>query len=631
MNPHWLRPLVSDTMPRRQMFLDVEAFTAKSTDRERQTFRCGSLLVVDYRHSNGHRPRENLHTYDKAAELADAVNDEARSGETIPIWAHHADYDLWVTGLIQRLTAMGWALTRYIAQDRIYALGMARGNKRLMFCNSYPLIKGSMEKVAQWLNVAYRPLPAPMARHLRWRKRSKQDVRLLRLAIEHIQRWWNDNELGPWRVTPAALGWAAYRRRFIEHKLLVTHDAPYNQLERSAYYTGRADMDRHGELPKDDYTELDITECYGSILTHAKLPRRPLCHGDFMSMETYRQVTRNHGVIAECEVTTDVDCVPCRSPNGVCYPVGTFMTTLCSPEIDLVLAHGGQVRFCHYAIYSMATITRKFGVWRETQLKAATDREDWPIAQLLKQWGRTTVGKFGQRRNYWQDVGGALHPNEIKIIRERSDGANYFTDYLNIGGRMLLRKSDANAETAMPSVAAWVCSLARVQLWEHMQQAGRDNVLYEDTDSLMVTPKGAGNLVAVIGNGPGKLRVKGEFQAANFKLPKCITVNGTPRMKGVAHPRKQLSATEWEVIESGGIMTQARISNREVWTRKRSSMNFSRPYDRKWCLANGRCVPLVMDVVDGMTYIVPWRLVKKRYGNLPLKDRTQSSRVARAP
>lgn len=626
-----MRPLKSDTMPRRQMYMDMEAISRTEGDTEYQRFRCGSLLVVDYRTSNGHRPRESLETYDKARHIAEAIDREARSGETIPVWAHHIDYDLWIAELIQNLERLRWHITRHIAAGRIYAIGMARGNKRLMFCNSYPLVNMTMERVANIWKIAYQPLPPPMARHLRWRKRSRQDVRLLRLAIEHIQHWWADNNLGPWRVTPAALGWSAYRRQFLDYRLLVNHEPEYNKIERDAYITGRADIDRHGELPKDDYTILDINECYGSILTHAKLPRRPLGHGHGMSMENYLRWRRSFGFIAECEVTTDVDCVPCRGPNGVCYPVGPFTATLCSPEIDLVLEHGGTVKFLHYAVYAMAPITRKFGLWREAQLQAAVDREDWLIAALLKQWGRTTVGKFGQRGDHWKDMGGALHPEQVKIIRYRDPEQNYFTNYLNAGGRMFKQEKGGNGENAMPAVAAWVCSLARIQLWRHIQKAGRDNVIYIDTDSLHVTPEGRANLADDIGDGPGQLHIEHEYQTGEISLPKVATFGTKSVLKGAARPRRRLAAGTYEVIESGGFITWATKSKPGVVTRQRGTMNYHKPYDRKWCLANGRCVPLVMDIIDGMTYVVPWSIARKRYGNLKLKDPLQDTRVARAP
>jgi len=65
------------------------------------------------------------------------------------------------------------------------------------------------------------------------------------------------------------------------------------------------------------------------------------------------------------------------------------------------------------------------------------------------------------------------------------------------------------ASNSFVAIASFVTAYARCYLWELIEKAGEENVLYMDTDSLFVTKKGYENLKDYLDNKElGKLKLE---------------------------------------------------------------------------------------------------------------------------
>jgi hypothetical protein len=85
------------------------------------------------------------------------------------------------------------------------------------------------------------------------------------------------------------------------------------------------------------------------------------------------------------------------------------------------------------------------------------------------------------------------------------------------------------AQDAVPALSAWIYSQVRMRLWELICQAGRDNVYYVDTDSLIVNYMGWVRLGCPgYTSAPqlGQLTLRGEYQYCNISGIKYYACDG---------------------------------------------------------------------------------------------------------
>jgi hypothetical protein len=95
--------------------------------------------------------------------------------------------------------------------------------------------------------------------------------------------------------------------------------------------------------------------------------------------------------------------------------------------------------------------------------------------------------------------------------------------------------------SACPIITAWINSLARVWLWRAMEAAGRNNVYYVDTDSLMVNAHGLAGLADCgfrVGDDLGQLRLVGEYRHVKINGWKHYIADGVETCAGDAVARR---------------------------------------------------------------------------------------------
>ena len=84
-------------------------------------------------------------------------------------------------------------------------------------------------------------------------------------------------------------------------------------------------------------------------------------------------------------------------------------------------------------------------------------------------------------------------------------------------------------------------------LWGLFQKAGRENVFYTDTDSLMVNQKGYNNLRLYLdADIIGRLKLEKMAPSAEFWGAKDYRLGDTERHKGIKRNARQLANDRWE-------------------------------------------------------------------------------------
>lgn len=381
--------------------------------------------------------------------------------------------------------------------------------------------------------------------------------------------------LGSVKTTAASQAMHAYRHRFLRSPVLVHDNLPALSLERAAMFAGRNECWRIGPAPRGVY-HLDFNAHYPAVVLGAPMPAR--LKGFTLGCEPAPDKLMRDGwcVIAEVTLATDSPRFPVRvsrarharpgvSGNGspdtlrardgdLVYPVGTFATALCGPELSLAYRHGCVKRVHACAWYEPSEM---FTQW-SSELAILEERAKLdgyrPMIEFVKRLRNSLFGKFGQWQWRWTDAPDAPaaapfevwygpHPDGRGMVRHRSVG-------------LLVQREEKTGESpeSCPAISAWVYSLARVKLLEAIECADRDSVYYMDADSLWVNHDGFARLQAagwLHQSLPGKLKLKSMHDAVTFHGLKQYTVDGKTVAAGIPHgvPGDQVHGWSYQAPE----------------------------------------------------------------------------------
>lgn len=309
------------------------------------------------------------------------------------------------------------------------------------------------------------------------------------------------------RTTAAQLGWTRFREQDQCCELSANRDPVARELERRAYVGGRNEAYYLGNYRGTVYS-LDVRSCYAAICRDQLLPRK-LDREYRMGLDV-ADIDRGNGAhwIADVVVNTTEADYPLNWQGKPIYPVGQFRTTLAWPELVHALQRLRVVKVLRAARYIVGPVFRDYAEWYLGERKRPKQPRQDAFMPALKAMFNSSLG-FSARQKYewveWQTqigfdywLGVAPHPEggDAPVSAQKLDTESR---WLKIAGE---------PREAMPFLHATICSYARVRLLQIFEIAGRENILYCDTDGILVNYIGFDALqrrCGMIGPNPGEL------------------------------------------------------------------------------------------------------------------------------
>lgn len=593
--PHYIRPLVSQTFPRRYAYLDTESFRDQQSETmEVQTFRIASLTTD--RWSERHQTWNTvagLH-FTSAEDLWRHVDKFVVASTPTILWCHNLGYDLRISQALTVLPEMGWQFSVVrLHEDIAWAQVIRdRDGARLTMCDTFGWVPTSLENIARLIGMEKNPLPENDDDDIEaWFARCDRDVEVMAEAWRKIHRWLQDNNLAPWRVSGPAQAWAIWRSRFQTHKILVHDDMEMIEAERTAAYAGRAEAFWNGKI-KGDFSEWDYRHSYASTCAIANVPTKrlsPFLRHSSQADKVYEYMERGESaymagcsdemvalVDASVEVAltepNDVPVLPYRTigettgtPGRVIWPAGKFRGVWWAPEL-LAAEQSHQLRRLHIHGVSWYKAEPALAAWAQWAIATIDDPSSHPlIAQLVKQFSRTLIGRFGMR--YVEYVPTHLMPLDdvsCGYWMSAADQTESVRRMMQIGRQVYVASDSEEGNDSCPQVMSYVMMLTRLRLLEAMQAAGgTEHVYYCDTDGFIVDKDGAKNLRDYHDVTSGMLRKKASYHSLTLMGPKQLIIDGRPRISGLpSKPLGQNKDGSWTV---------------ERWERTRAALEAGRP------------------------------------------------------
>lgn len=589
--PHYIRENKAARVPSRLIIVDSEARVKRTSNSEVQQWRCGAAKYVHWT-SRGIR-HEDTRVYESPTDLWDDVAAFTRKRQRTVLYAHNLPYDLRITQALTWLPRIGFTLAAIRLASKGTWSKWSRDQATLTLCDSASLFPATIYTLGKIWGIPKLRMPDDDD-DAGWVERCVRDVDILSRTLIDYFEWLKTGVAGNWQVTGAGQSWAHWRHAHYTHPVLVHCDDSATQAERRAMWTGRAESWQWGTDLTAPVYEWDMSNAYPRLARDNAIPVKLVGSARAVSMRDLTAMAKRWTVLADVTVTTDIPVVPARHAGRVLWPVGTFETTLWQPELDLLTSVGATFKISRVWLYKSEPALAKWAHWVLSELHSGDpDRPVW-AGILLKHWSRALIGRFATQYQDWELLGydpiervltGRMHD-----VRTGEDG-----EFMQVGHELHIMTGMTESDDSCPQITSYVMSLARVQLWEAIQAAGPDNVLYMDTDSIVVNA--IGNRLMEAATRAGKfdgLRVKGRHRGYEIYGPRAAIIGGSTKLSGVPRNAERVGETSWEG---------------EVWTTLTHALSIGehdrvtigkRKYTVRWNefrrarIAGGRTVPYTL-------------------------------------
>lgn len=626
---HWLRGNASEWTPKRVLFIDTETFATPTPVGERLEMQMWVGGSID--RTGALAPQLSVRTESGGSRqsLARWVDAQTVGAKTAWLYAHNLGFDLTVSRLPDFLHRLGWKMTTWEFAGRNISGGMQKRSKRLRLCDSVSLLPTNLATIGRQLGRPKLPMPHRDAPREEWLEYCSTDVLILAEAVLTVMEWWDQNALGHWTSSGPGLGWNALRHKGREKMICIDWENGTPADDRPAIRGGRRDVTRVGEIPGGPFALVDFSNAYLTVAAHLRLPKKRLGHYADLN-DTWRTWhARGFGVLAEAVVAPSTPRYPLRTASGVFYPVGSFRTHLCGPEIEQAAQLGELGHVGAGYVHDTGFPLQEWAQWCLGMLDAADDETPPVIRTMVKQWGRSVIGKFAARSSERIDLGPALYPH-WKLIRGTTGPDHAPAAEVHLAGRHWWYRMNQEADNAYPAVLAWVESHVRVALNAMLDILGEDMWVCCDTDGVVLDLTKARSWLGARSWPLGRLRGPLTVAEAVCEVLREATWPLVPRVKllsetlTVAGPQHYSGDTFERMAGRPGKPEKNAEGNlawyawpKVKWQMEqgdpsgfvRTEVSWTHPSQlaHRWVLNDGLALPVIAAIdSSGHSYIKPW-------------------------
>lgn len=586
---HVVRGSKKTALPRNFIFVDTEGLCEPVGDVEFQYLRLGvacSLQVRDGRDKH----TERWLTFHKSRELWRWLDTIVRPKQKYYLYAHNWHYDFATLDGAANLAMDGWELKGWFINSNIFIMKYKKGEKKLLVLDSGNILKEKLAKIARTMDMEKGEVDffdddddviIPYCH---------EDVNILK---EWIMRWRNflhKHDLGTYKFTLAAQAMEAYKHRFMNHEIFIHDNSDAYELERRGYFGGRTECFYIGEIIGEDFFMMDVNSMYPFVMKKYRYPVKlvTLKHGCNEKYLNY--VLKRHDVIADVDVSIDEPCIPKRGER-LTFPVGSFRTTLCTPELKHVMKHGTVNFIEDIAVYQRKPIFKEY-VDFFYGLKKELDPKKSPVDyKLSKLFLNSLYGKFGQYSQNHKEIA-RCPPGDFFTENGIDAETGKIVSQTHISGKIFQAEGKTESLHSFPAIAAHVTAHARLYLWSLICKAGPDNVYYTDTDSLLVNRAGYDRLKhSVHGTRLGALDLEFQTDEVLINGPKDYVMGLKYRLKGIREDAEEIEPGVFSQIQFMKTKGMLRKGYRGYAVIKRQEKRLARIYKKGKIEENGRVSP----------------------------------------
>lgn len=504
---HFLKTNRSRQQPHSVVYLDTETWPdERGGGRILHRLRFGWACYERTRTAR-HFTAPEWFRFTRAEDLWAWIEHRARAHTRTYIFAHNWSFDACVVDAFRILPERGWTLSRAIIEAPPVILVWRKEGRSLELLDTLNWWRTSLASLATSVGLSKLPMPRLDAPSDEWDRYARQDVEILRVALHH---WWAfllSHDLGGFARTLAGQAMRSYRHRFMDHPILCDEDEEALRLARESYHGGRVECFRLGRV-EGPLVCLDVNSMYPFVMRDrlypAKLTRRirRATPGDLERWST------RFCLVARVCVRTARNRYAVLRDGKLIFPVGRFWVSLTTPDLTDAIQHRELESVDSVALYERAPLFTRFVEELYAMRLVATHQGDSVRRYLLKILMNSLYGKFGQKGCVWENCGRDPE-RRVRVWREHDCEIGVTRLLRSFGGVVQEKLRDTESRESHPAIAAHVTAYAREYLWRIIGAVQRGDVLYCDTDSVIIRTRSLDSLTEYLSQeGLGGLKVE---------------------------------------------------------------------------------------------------------------------------
>ena len=530
--PHTLKRETTLTIPRHFIFFDTETKPFKLDDGSiRQDFHLGWAVYYRRKYKD-HTERVEWFYWDDISKFWEWVFTHTAPKQKLWVIARNVVFDFTVCKGWQYLKAMGYK-NKFFHNNGCSAIVTVKLKTRtIVFLDSMNWFTESLAKTGERIGIPKMSIDFETCTDKELAAYCRNDTLIefenFKIFIEFLQ----SNMVGRLCYTKASTAMAAYLFRHYHSPIFIHNNAEAIALERESYKGGRCECFALGDFSGQTFYIVDVNSLYPFVMRNNLFPTKYVKLHRRMSPEQLTEQLTNYAVVARVLVKTDEPVYAIKRGRTI-FPIGTFETTLNTPELKYAVERGHVLQVYDAVTYEQANI---FSSYVNTiyalrmEYKKVGNKE---FEQLCKYLLNSLYGKFGQKAEEWVKIGTCPNePDREELIFHKPPKKVTRLRYLL--GELFELQGWGEAYNSFPAIAAHVTASARLYLWELMQACGFGNFVYCDTDSLIVTQVGFDNLQPYLNDTElGKLKLEQTIDKLIIRGLKDYTTNYKTVIKGV--------------------------------------------------------------------------------------------------
>ena len=556
---HILRPLKKVTRMHRCVYLDTETDRAYDGDVYTRDKLVLGWACATRRRTNGAWTKGHWYPFHAKHAFWNWLVDQCPPKTTTYVWAHNTDYDMCVLGIWTELGKRGYQITTAIIDSPPYIVIATNGEHKLIFTDLFNLYSTALDQLAQIFDDGKGNWDDVKNDYQALSDYCKQDVTITRRLVEAHYDNIDKRDLGPHKLTAASQAFATFRYRALKHDIRIDAHSGALRLARGAYYGGATDALQLGHVTEILHT-LDINQMYPYVMHKYLFPARLVGYRENVPLRLLRRLLGQFLCVAEVELTTDDPRFPFRTKSRLVFPLGRFKTILSTPELQYALSEQKVHSCSKIAFYEADPLFKEYvDLTHQMRLEAKKEGDDL-YDRLAKLLSNSFYGKWGQTGVVWERVRrtteiGLYNVDQVLPLYGARPAPRRV-----VGDAIQEKIRNPESTYSHPAIASHITAYARMNLFDLIDLAGRENVWYHDTDSVVTNEIGLSRLQELIHPTKlGALKLEKTILDGVIYAPKDYRFDAQVKLKGIK--RRAAKVDDNTYIQTQWLGSKHRLQN----------------------------------------------------------------------
>lgn len=587
---HMLKPIKGTELKNNWVFFDTETRAYKKEDNT--DYHKYYLGVAQYFRLDKKRDCiDEFVSYDPDS-LCDWIVSKSRANTILMVCAHNMSFDFTACAFGEYLKDNGWTLKQLMIESKVVIIKYRKNKQSILFIDLFNYIKTSVAKMGELLGFPKLDIDFDNCTDEELTIYCRRDVEIIaKVMIQYIS-FVKSNDLGCLGMTTPSQAFNAYRHRFMTHGIFIHDNEESSKLERSSYFGGRTECYRLGHI-KDKIYYIDVNSMYPYVMSEKYYPVKLYrYYKTGCTVNKLKEHLKTYCIVARCLIETNEPAYPYIHNKKTVFPIGKFEVSLCSEALRYAILKGHIKEVYEFSLFRKEQIfTAYIDYFYNTRLQFKADGND-PYQTLAKLMMNSLYGKFGQRvRDITKET--TIDDKQTQIVQVfDEDGTKLYDRLIFIGDVFHIQTKQQESFNAFVAIASHVTDYARHYLYQLQLIAGRDNVYYCDTDSLMTNEEGYTKLDSFLDDKElGMLKLEEVFNGIIIKGLKDYETPTKKRIKGVKKDAKQLSENKYQQLQFPTLKGLIRSGITDQIPIKTIQKELKRQYDKGIVLPTGQVKP----------------------------------------